>query len=229
MNNRCINSKIYVNNRIIQGGINMELINANLRNKSSNHAAKKNRRSGLVPGILYGKNIENTLFEIGELELQREVTCNGEHGILNINIDGKKHKTLIKEIQKDSVKHKILHIDLEELSESSQLVTEVPLTFNGEDSIRKFGGILQKSKGSVKIRCEADNLPRNIDVDISNLSFGDSLRVADIEASSEISIIDDLNSIVITVTGASGGDIADEGAAVEEHPDNGSEAASENA
>lgn len=229
MNNRCIISKIYVNNRIIQGGINMELINANIRNKSVNHAAKKNRKSGLVPGILYGKNIENTLFEIGELELQREVNCNGEHGILNININGKKHKTLIREIQKDAVKHKILHIDLEELSEKSQLVTEVPLTFKGEDSIRKFGGILQKSKDSVKIRCEADNLPKNINVDISNLSFGDSLKVADIEASSEISIIDDLNSIVLTVTGASGGDIADEGAAVEEHPDNGSEAASENA
>lgn len=188
----------------------MELINANIRNKAANHAAKKNRRNGLVPGILYGKNIENTLFEIGELELQREVSMNGEHGILELNIEGEKHKTLIKEVQKDPIKHKIIHIDLEDLSGNSNLITEVPLNFNGGDNIRKFGGIIQKSKDSIKIRCEADNLPKSIDVDISNLTFGDSLKVADIEASSEISIIDDLNSVVVTVTGASGGDIADE-------------------
>lgn len=189
----------------------MELINANVRNKKVNHAAKKNRKNGLIPGIIYGKNVENTLFEIGELELQREIAINGEHGILEINIDGEKHKTLIKEIQKDPIKHKIIHIDLEDLSGNRNFTTEVPLNFNGESNIRKFGGILQKSKDSVKIRCQADNLPKSIDVDVSNLSFGDTLRIADIEASSEISIIDDLNSIVVTVTGASGGDIPDEG------------------
>lgn len=189
----------------------MELINASIRSKVANHDARKERRKGLVPGILYGKNIENTLFEIGQLELQREVASSGEHGILNIDIDGKNHKTLIKELQKDSINHKILHIDLEELSENSKLVTEVPLVFKGEDNIRKMGGILQKAKDSIKIKCEADNLPKNINVDISNLSFGDSLRVADIEASSEISIVDDLKSIVLTVTGASGGDIPGDG------------------
>ena len=189
----------------------MELINANVRNKKVNHAAKKNRKNSLIPGIIYGKNVENTLFEIGELELQREIAINGEHGILEINIDGEKHKTLIKEIQKDPIKHKIIHIDLEDLSGNRNFTTEVPLNFNGESNIRKFGGILQKSKDSVKIRCQADNLPKSIDVDVSNLSFGDTLRIADIEASSEISIIDDLNSIVVTVTGASGGDIPDEG------------------
>ncbi|MDF2505571.1 50S ribosomal protein L25, partial [Clostridium sp.] len=153
---------------------------------------------------------ENTLFEIGELELQREISSNGEHGILNIDIEGKNHKTLIKEIQKDSINHKILHIDLEELSGNGELVTEVPLTFNGEDDIRKMGGIIQKSKDTIKVKCEADNLPKTINVDISTLNFGDSLRVADVEASSEISIVDDLKSIVLTITSASGGDIPDD-------------------
>lgn len=205
----------------------MELVNANIRNKIVNHDAKKDRKKGLIPGILYGKDIENTLFEIGELELQKEIASNGEHGILNINIDGEKHKTLIKEIQKDSVKHKILHIDLEELTENSVFVTDVPLIFKGEDCIRKFGGILQKSKDSVKIKCEADKLPKNINVDISNLNFGDSLRVADIEASSEISIVDDFKSIVLTVTGSSGGDIPDESGEGDEDTENNSVSRSE--
>ena len=85
----------------------MENITLHKREKKTLHEAKKERRQGLVPGIIYGKNINNIMFEIAELELNKEIFRSGEHGVLDINMDGQNHKTLIKEIQRDPVHHKI--------------------------------------------------------------------------------------------------------------------------
>ena len=101
----------------------MEKLNANIRLKDSAHSAKKSRVKGLVPGVLYGKELQNTLFEIGDLELEAHISKNGEHGTIDINIEGKDYNTLIKEIQRDPVSRKIIHMDLEGLSNSKKVIT----------------------------------------------------------------------------------------------------------
>ena len=64
------------------------------------NSAKKARRNGKVPGVLYGNKINNLLFEVGELELCHEIAISGEHGVLEFNLDGENHSGLIKEVQK---------------------------------------------------------------------------------------------------------------------------------
>lgn len=180
----------------------MEILNSNSREKSTAHEARKIRRNGKVPGILYGKHITNMLFEIGELELTKELSKNGEHGIVNIKIDGKDHMALIKEIQKDPVNRKFIHIDLEELSNDTVVVTDVPLVFIGDDVIARNGAILQKEKNKVKVQCTGANLPKSINVDVSNLSFGDTYRIANIEFSKEITFMEDPNTVIAAITDA---------------------------
>jgi large subunit ribosomal protein L25 len=184
------------------GGIFMENLNALKREKKTAHEAKKERRNGRVPGILYGKNITNLLFEIGEMELAKELSRSGEHGIININIDGKDHMALIKEIQKDPVNRKLMHIDLEELSNDTVVVTDVPLHFVGEDKVARNGCIIQKERNTVKVQCKGSNLPKSISVDISNLNFGDTYRLADVEFSNEISFVDDPSTVLVSITDA---------------------------
>jgi large subunit ribosomal protein L25 len=169
------------------------------REKKVVHSAKKNRRDGKVPGILYGKNFKNLMFEVGELELNSEINRRGEHGVLDISINGDNHNVLIKEIQREPVNQKIIHIDFEELYENSRVITEVPIRFIGENTVNKNGGILQKEKSSVKLQCKATKIPKIIQIDVSNLSVGDAYRVADIELGEEISIIDTLNLVIATV------------------------------
>ncbi len=178
----------------------MEILNAASRIKRTAHEAKKERRNGKVPGILYGKNIANMLFEIGEIELTQELSRTGEHGIVNINIDGDEHMALIKEVQRDPVHRKCIHIDLEALTNDTVVTTDVPLFFVGEDMVRRNGGILQKERNKVKVQCKGGNIPKSINVDVSGLSFGDTCRLADIEFSKEISILDDRNTVIAAVT-----------------------------
>lgn len=178
----------------------MENITLHKRNKKTLHEAKKERRQGLIPGIIYGKNINNMMFEIGELELNKEITRSGEHGVLSVSLDGENHKTLIKEIQRDPVHHKITHIDLAELSENTIVQTEVPIVFNGEDLIMKKGGAVQKEKANIKVQCKGESIPKCINVDLSKLNIGDSYRIGDIEMSQDIGFIENLNSIIASIT-----------------------------
>lgn len=178
----------------------MENLTLHKREKKTLHEAKKERRQGLVPGIIYGKNINNIMFEIGELELNKEIARSGEHGVLNINLDGENHRALIKEIQRDPVHHKIMHIDLAGIAENTTVHTEIPIVFSGEDLIMKKGGAVQKEKTNVKVQCKSEEIPKYINVDLTRLEVGDSYRIADIEMSQDISFDEDINSIIASIT-----------------------------
>lgn len=178
----------------------METLNAVRREKKSAHEARKERRSGKVPGILYGRNISNLLFEIGEMELLKEISTRGEHGIINVNIDGEEHRALIKEVQRDPVNRKLMHIDLEALNSNSVVVTDVPIVFVGEENIKRNGGIFQKERNKVKIQCSGSNIPKAININVSNLNFGDTYRLSDVEFSNEITFMEDPNTVIGTVS-----------------------------
>lgn len=182
----------------------MEALKANKRDNQIPNYVKKQRRKGKIPGILYGGSLRNFMFEIGEMELNKEINKMGEHGLLNIDVDGKTVKTIIKEVQKDPVTHKVLHIDLEELYDGKTVQMDVPLHFTGERLVNKNGGFIQKEKNNVKIQCASNNIPKNINVDLSKLNIGDTVKVCDLEVANEITIIDDVNSVIALVADNNG-------------------------
>ncbi|MDF2882029.1 MAG: rplY1 [Clostridiaceae bacterium] len=177
----------------------MEFLKCDVRKKNCRHYANKERRAGKVPGILYGKNIKNVLFELAYMELNGAINKNGEHGELDISVDGSNHKTLIKEIQRDPVSHNIIHIDLEELTGDKYFTTDIPVMIHGEGNVKSKGGIIQREKSSIKVQCKGENIPKVIDVDLSKLNVGDTYRISDIEIAKEISIIDDINTVIVSI------------------------------
>lgn len=169
------------------------------RNKV-NHGGRKARAKGLVPGVLYGKNINNFMFEISSLELDREVCNVGEHGILNVEFNGDSKQVLIKEVQREPVNHEIIHIDLEMIGKGEKIETEVPIQYIGEKLLTKKGAVLQKEKDSVKVSCDSASLPKSVKLDVSRGINGSVYRLDDIEVASEISILEDLNSVVASIS-----------------------------
>lgn len=169
------------------------------RNKV-NHGGRKARAKGLVPGVIYGKNINNFMFEISSLELDREVCNVGEHGILNVEFNGDSKQVLIKEVQREPVNHEIIHIDLEMIGKGEKIETEVPIQYIGEKLLTKKGAVLQKEKDSVKVSCDSASLPKSVKLDVSRGINGSVYRLDDIEVASEISILEDLNSVVASIS-----------------------------
>lgn len=170
------------------------------RNITTSNEAKKERRQGLVPGVLYGKNIGNFLFEVGELELEREFSSSGQHGFLNFNMEGHDEKALVKEVQRDPVSHKILHIDLEQVDSNEVIESEVPIQFVGEEWLNRKGEVLQKEKGVVKVYCSAEDLPKSIKIDVSKGEIGSVYRFSDLEIADEISIAEDIQTVIASIS-----------------------------
>lgn len=178
----------------------MNSLNFNKREGSIPNNAKKLRRSGKVPGILYGKELRDLMFEVGELELCKEISRTGEHGILDFNLNGTSHRALIKDVQRDPVTHKIIHLDLEELEENRKIVSSVPIRYLGEENLNKNGVVLQKERDSIKVECMPDTLPKYLNMDINGSRDGYVYRIGDLEVASELSIIDDLNTVIASVS-----------------------------
>ena len=175
-----------------------ELVLNKRLNKTAN-AAKQKRREGKVPGVVYGKKLGSLMFEIGEMELVEELSRNGEHGVLRFDLDGYNGTAIIKEVQKDPISHKVMHIDLEEVSRYGMLQTEVPIKIEGKKFLSTKGIVIQTQKDSVKISCKAENIPKSIDVNVSNAKLGSVYKLSDLEVGSEISIIDNLSTVFASV------------------------------
>ena len=178
----------------------MSDLEINRRSIDVPNSAKKARKNGKVPGVLYGKAIKNLLFEVGELELAHEVARNGQHGVLEFSLDGENHKGLIKEIQKDPVTNKIIHLDLEEVRGNEKVISSVPIHYIGEEFLNKKGIVLQKEKDNVKVECSAEAIPKYIDFNVGTGTVGSVYKFGDLEVASEISILDDLNSVIASIS-----------------------------
>lgn len=177
----------------------MEILNGKSREKNKGHYSKEKRNNGLVPGVLYGPEIRNTLFEIGELELKKEIKKQGDHGTLNINLNNENHKAMIKEVQREPVTQKIIHIDLEEVSDEQIVSVEVPIKFIGEELVIKKGGIAEKEKNDIKVKGKYKEIPKFIQVDLSKIDIGSVYRVENIKLQDDLIIEDDLDSGIAAV------------------------------
>lgn len=177
----------------------MENLSIRERSNNINNSAKKLRREGKVPGVLYGALRSNFLFEVGELELNKEIVTNGEYGMLNVNVEGEEKKVIIKEVQRDPVYNNIIHIDLEEVS-NKEVQTEVPVRYLNEKFITKNGGVLQKEKPSIKIKCSSDKIPSYVSINLKQDDIGSAIKISDVEFGSEISVLDDLNTVIASIS-----------------------------
>ncbi|MCX0371933.1 50S ribosomal protein L25 [Clostridium perfringens] len=178
----------------------MENLQVNQREKKTRHSSRQCRRKGLVPGVIYGKGINNFLFEIGELELNHALSVTGEHGLLSINSQEGSLNTLIKEVQRDPVTRRVLHIDLEKVEGNEEIETSVPINYVGEEYINKLDAVLQKNLDSIKVKCSPSNIPKGVNLNVGRAKPGDQFKIADVEFGNEITVVDDLNSIVASVS-----------------------------
>lgn len=178
----------------------MSILEFNKRSTTSPNSAKKARKQSKVPGILYGKSMGNVMFEVGEMGLNHEIVTQGEHGVIQFNLEGEEHKALLKEVQRDPLTNKIIHIDLEELKGKKNIVASIPIHYVGEEQINKKGIVLQKEKDSVKIQCPVESIPKYINVNVKSGDIGSVYKFGDLEIASEISVLDDLNSVIASVS-----------------------------
>jgi len=139
------------------------------------------RQQGMIPAVLYGKAVESTPIAIDRgTFLQCYKKSFNELAFYEIELDGAKHHTILKDKLIHPVTRNILHIDFMVIEESAQMEFEVPVQYIGEAIGTKEGGFVDVVQRTVKVTCRAKDLPDDIQLDISGMRVGDTMHIKDL-------------------------------------------------
>ena len=176
-------------------------LSATLRSESGKGAARALRRAGSVPAVIYGHKREPMSLAVPTRELERllERVAAGST-VVELSIDGKVSRTLIREIQKHPFKKQLVHIDFQELVAGEKITVSVPLVIVGISvGVRSFAGILDQTMRELEVSVDPSAMPNHIDIDVSALNIGDSIHVRDIVLPAGITVLSDPDASVVVV------------------------------
>lgn len=194
-------------------------LQAKIRTESGKGPARRLRAEGLVPAVLYGSGAESMLLTVSAADLIRIIRAEkGESGFIRLVIDegGKKTErvSVIKELQTNTVTRKIVHADFYEIRMDRKLTRDVPIHIVGTSIGVEKGGELKQFKREVKLSCLPGLMPRHVDVDVTNLAIGGTIRVGDLKLPDGIEILD-AGSVSIVTVAAKRGAVTEEAAPAE--------------
>jgi large subunit ribosomal protein L25 len=166
------------------------------RENVGNKGTKALRTEGRVPGVIYGKG-ENIHFHVKETELDKHVFT-PEVNFINIEVNGKEYKTVIKELQFHPVTDRVLHFDLFAISDEKELIIELPLTVVGKSPGVEAGGKLRQNYRKIKVKGLPGALPEIVTLSIDGLKIGQSIRLGEVNIPG-VTCLGDMRDVVISV------------------------------
>lgn len=166
--------------------------------------ARRLRQQGMVPAIFYGRAAENILLSVNNKELLKLHKDKKDHAFIKLIIDDGGSKkmeklSLIKELQVQPLTGKFFHADFYEVDMKHKLTFDVTLRYVGKAIGVENGGELQHIKREVKVSCLPANLPDHIDVDVSGLDIGDSIKVKELKLAEGVTVLDPPDAAVAAV------------------------------
>ena len=179
--------------------VELEVFNRESLGKQAN---KKYRKDGFIPAVIYGKNKDNLNILVDPIKLKKLLKNEaGENTIIEMKLDKSdlKKNVLLKDAHLDTLTSDPLHLDFYEITEGMDVKVSAPLLFTGKPEGVKNGGVIQTLSNEIKIECLPTNIPNIIEINISDLNIGDTLRVKDIKPMDGIEILSNPESTIISV------------------------------
>ena len=161
----------------------IQSIAAQKRDRAGKGNARSLRGEGRVPAVIYGEkkdpeSISIAINDITKLYKTGRILST----LLDVDIDGKKHRVIARDVQLHPVRDTILHADFLRLGKGAKIAVEVPVRFLNEETCPglKSGGVLNVVRYTVELNCPADNIPEDIELDLIEASMGDSLHISEV-------------------------------------------------
>ena len=179
------------------------LVEAKPRSGRGKNEARRERKGGRVPGVLYGAKKESVAISLDPRQLARIIQSeSGYNTIFELQLDGERTKAMIVDWQHEPIKGALLHIDLKRIAMDQRLTVSVPIVLKGEAAgVKQQGGILDQVLREVEIECLPGDIPSAITADVSNLVFGQVLRVADLPHDpNKIKFVTDADQAIAHIT-----------------------------
>jgi large subunit ribosomal protein L25 len=185
------------------------------RDDQGSRASRRLRRAGYVPGVVYGVGGDTTSFKV-EARRLRAVLAEG-HALFDVELDGgTRQPVIVKDQQRDPVKGNVIHLDLLRVRLDQKIQSTVPLELEGVEEAPgvKEGGVLEHVTRELNIEALPTDIPDRIVANVSGLGIAETMTLDSVTAPSGVELLDDMETVVATVTAPS--EVVEEPEEVEE-------------
>ncbi len=175
------------------------------REHTGSREARRLRGRGLIPGVIYGHGNSPHAICIPERELRRALTGgSGMHAILDVVLEGQDgaRPSILKDYQQDPLRGKLIHVDLQEVRLDVAITAAVTIVLIGAEDAPgvREGGALSQVAREVNVEALPMEVPDHLDLDVSGMAMGDTLRLGDLPAREGLAFLDDPETVLATLT-----------------------------
>jgi large subunit ribosomal protein L25 len=180
-------------------------LDAEIREGVGRAKVKDLREAGFIPAVVYSEGKSSSPLKVSHRQLVRLLHQHRlENAVINLRIkDDNKEKTkscLIKEIQYDPVKEDVIHVDFNEISLTKVIKISVPVVAKGDPmGVKQEGGSLEHILWEIEVECLPADIPKEIEVDVSNLKIGDSVHIKDVIFPPKVKVLHEPETILLSV------------------------------
>lgn len=190
------------------------VLKAEARDRAGKGSSRAIRRQGNIPAVIYGDNKD----PMGIVLPAKEVTLKLHAGgfmtnILEIEVDGKKHKVLPKDYQLHPVKDLLMHVDFLRISSKTVVTVNIPVHFENEEDCPglKKGGTLNVVRHEIEVHCPASDIPEAFTIDLIKAEMGDAIKISNVEMPKGVTpTITDRDFTIATIVAPGGGSSDDD-------------------
>ncbi|USX49389.1 50S ribosomal protein L25/general stress protein Ctc [Lentzea sp. HUAS12] len=172
---------------------------AEQRTEFGKGAARRTRRAGKIPAVLYGHGSDPKHLALPALEFARVVREHGQNAVLTLALGGESELALTKTVTTHPIKNYIEHVDLLLVKRGEKVTVEVPLAISGEPA---SGTLLTQDLSTIQIEADALNIPEQIELSIAGLAAGTQIHASDLTLPAGAVLITDAEALVVAVNEA---------------------------
>jgi large subunit ribosomal protein L25 len=164
-------------------------------------ALKATRRSGNLPAVIYGHNFKSVPVQVRVKDFEGAYAQAGESSLIYVDLGDNSLPVIIHDVAKDAISDQFVHADFYKVNLDEKVTTDIPLVFVGESpAVKGLGGILVKNIKEITVEALPQDLPHEIEVDISGLqNFGGEILIKDLKLPAGVEVKDKLDSIIVLV------------------------------
>ncbi|MDD2839631.1 MAG: 50S ribosomal protein L25/general stress protein Ctc [Rickettsiales bacterium] len=185
--------------------VNFLTLNGSIRSDLGSANTRRLRKDGRIPAVIYGNNgDENIYISISKRDFDKEyMKSNVQLKPIELNLDGKKYKVLVYQIDLDPVTDMPRHVDFNNVENKKELKIYIPVNFLGKEKAPgiKKGGFLNVLKRKIECFCNLENIPSSIDIDVSKLHIGSKIKISDITLPNNVKNTNKSNFDICSITG----------------------------
>lgn len=171
---------------------------------AGSRAAKRLRRDGKIPGVVYGHGSEPVSVAVDARDLRHALNTEaGANALLNLMVDGTSHLTMARVLQRDPVRHNVTHVDFQLVRRDEIVSADVTFVLLGEaKEVHNADGVVEQAIFSLTVNATPGAIPQHLEVDISGLRIGDAIRVGDLKLPAGVTTDADPEEVIVVAQGA---------------------------